>query len=235
MPRGKAAREFGRTAEPIGPPSIMSKISPIHLRFPAILLGKQGNFRHVQRLFHWNKHHGPRESDRPRPDDQPRATRYVFTGVSFPSLTITAGGIAANEDVAINVPCHTIGARKRGPSAAGKNLTIGGDLHTIISPLTLNGDGNTTITGSIDGGGVLNTLVEGGARSRKTAPESSASPGRQPIASRSACPRARSVSRKPPPKRPPATELSAAAAPSRNPVRPLAPRRGEHLWRWQGL
>ena len=29
-------------------------------------------------------------------------------------------------------------------------------MHTIISPLTINGDGDTTITGSIDGGGAAN-------------------------------------------------------------------------------
>ena len=49
-----------------------------------------------------------------------------------------------------------IGAPQSWTIDSGKSLVIGGDLHTIISPLTINGDGDTTITGSIDGGGALN-------------------------------------------------------------------------------
>ena len=36
-------------------------------------------------------------------------------------------------------------------------MTIGGDLHTIISSLTIAGSGDTVIGGSIDGGGSLNS------------------------------------------------------------------------------
>ena len=46
--------------------------------------------------------------------------------------------------------------------AAGKTLSITGPLHTIISDLTFSGAGTTTISSTIDGGGVLNTV--GGAK-----------------------------------------------------------------------
>ena len=39
--------------------------------------------------------------------------------------------------------------------APGKNLTVW-SVHTVISDLTLNGAGNTTITGMVDGGGAAN-------------------------------------------------------------------------------
>ena len=51
-----------------------------------------------------------------------------------------------------------IGAPQSWTIDAGKSLVIGGSLHTIISPLTLNGDGDTTIAGNINGGGVLNSM-----------------------------------------------------------------------------
>ena len=83
------------------------------------------------------------------------ATGYVFNGVDNPSLTITVGGITANESVAINSPVK-IGGPQTWTVASGKTLTIGGDLHTIISPLTITGSGDTVLAGSIDGGGAAN-------------------------------------------------------------------------------
>jgi fibronectin-binding autotransporter adhesin len=83
------------------------------------------------------------------------ATGYVFNGVSNGALTVTGGGITADESATINAPV-TIGAPQAWTIASGKSLVIGGNLHTIISPLSLNGDGDTTVTGSIDGGGALN-------------------------------------------------------------------------------
>ncbi|MBN2022979.1 MAG: autotransporter-associated beta strand repeat-containing protein [Pirellulales bacterium] len=94
------------------------------------------------------------------------ATGYVFSGGA---LTVTGGGITANETVAINAPV-TIGAPQTWTVASGKTLTVGGDLHTIISGLKITGSANTVISGSIDGGGALNstgvapgkiTLVDG--------------------------------------------------------------------------
>ncbi|MBN2579463.1 MAG: autotransporter-associated beta strand repeat-containing protein, partial [Pirellulales bacterium] len=84
------------------------------------------------------------------------ATGYVFNGVNNPSLTVTSGGITAHETVTIGAPV-TVGAPQSWTVDAGKTLTIGG-LHTIISHLDINGNGDTTITGAIDGGGVLNTM-----------------------------------------------------------------------------
>ena len=45
--------------------------------------------------------------------------------------------------------------------AAGKNLAVW-SIHTVISDLTLNGAGSTTITGIVDGGGRAN--LEGAPR-----------------------------------------------------------------------
>lgn len=84
------------------------------------------------------------------------STGYSFSGGA---LTVTAGGIAANESVTINSPV-SVGAPQTWTVAAGKSLTVG-SVHTIVSPLTLQATGNVTIAGSIDGGGVLNTA--GGA------------------------------------------------------------------------
>ncbi len=86
------------------------------------------------------------------------ATGYSFSGPGG-SLTITSGGITANESVSFNVPVF-IGGPQTWDIAAGKTVTAG-DLHTIISNLTLSGSGNTVITGSVDGGGAINTF--GGA------------------------------------------------------------------------
>ncbi len=83
------------------------------------------------------------------------ATGYVFNGVNNGSLTVTAGGINTSEDVVINAPV-TIGAPQTWNVAGDKWLTIGGDVHTIISGLTVNGPGRTVIDGSIDGGGAAN-------------------------------------------------------------------------------
>jgi hypothetical protein len=61
------------------------------------------------------------------------ATGYVFNGVSGGALTVTGGGITAHESVTINAPV-TVGAPQTWNVDSGKSLTIGGDLHTIISP-----------------------------------------------------------------------------------------------------
>ena len=68
------------------------------------------------------------------------ATGYVFNGVNGGALTVTGGGITANENVTINAPVK-IGAPQTWNVASGKWLTIGGDVHTIISSLTVNGHG----------------------------------------------------------------------------------------------
>ena len=81
------------------------------------------------------------------------ATGYTFSGGS---LTVTGGGITADESVTINSPL-SVGAPQTWTAAAGKTLTVG-DVHTIISPLTVNGAGSVYITGNIDGGGVINSL-----------------------------------------------------------------------------
>ncbi len=81
----------------------------------------------------------------------PGATGYVFSGGS---LTVTAGGILANESVTINSPV-TIGAPQAWTAAAGKALTINGNVSTIISTLTVGGAGVTTINGVIGNGGQL--------------------------------------------------------------------------------
>ncbi len=85
------------------------------------------------------------------------ATGYVFSGGS---LTVTAGGITANESVVINSPV-TIGAPQTWTTAAGKSLTINGNVSTIISMLTVGGAGATTINGVIGDGGAL-TGIGGG-------------------------------------------------------------------------
>jgi autotransporter-associated beta strand protein len=86
------------------------------------------------------------------------ATGYSFTGGA---LTVTAGGITANESTAINSPV-TIGGPQSWTVAAGKTLTIGNAVHTVISDLTVTGAGNTVITGPLDGGGYIN--IYGGAK-----------------------------------------------------------------------
>ena len=82
------------------------------------------------------------------------ATGYVFNGVNNGALTVTAGGITAHESVAFNVPVW-IGAPQTWTIDSGKSLSIG-DLHTIVSNLTVNAAGNFYTSGAIDGGGVLN-------------------------------------------------------------------------------
>jgi fibronectin-binding autotransporter adhesin len=84
------------------------------------------------------------------------ATGYTFSGGG---LTVTAGGITANESTTINAPL-TVGAPQTWTVASGKSLTVG-SIHTVISNLTINCVGSTTIGGSIDGGGVIN--IYGGA------------------------------------------------------------------------
>jgi fibronectin-binding autotransporter adhesin len=84
------------------------------------------------------------------------ATGYTFSGGT---LTVTAGGITANESTTISSPLF-VGAPQTWTIASGKTMTIG-DLHTIISQLTVSGSGNMTVNGTIDGGGVIN--ITGGA------------------------------------------------------------------------
>ena len=86
------------------------------------------------------------------------ATGYSFSGGS---LTITAGGIQANESVTFNSDVY-IGGPQSWNVAAGKSITVTGPLHTIISDLTFAGAGTKTISGGIDGGGVIN--LQGGAK-----------------------------------------------------------------------
>jgi fibronectin-binding autotransporter adhesin len=84
------------------------------------------------------------------------ATGYVFNGINGATLTTTAGGLQVHESVTFNNVDLKVGAPQSWTVDGGKSLYIGGSLHTIISPLTINGDGDITITGNIDGGGALN-------------------------------------------------------------------------------
>jgi autotransporter-associated beta strand protein len=84
----------------------------------------------------------------------PGAVGYTFSGGA---LTVTGGGIVANESLVINCPV-SIGAPQTWTTATGKTLTINNDVHTLISTLTVDGAGNTHIGGAIDGGGTLNSL-----------------------------------------------------------------------------
>lgn len=86
----------------------------------------------------------------------PGGIGYTFSGGA---LTVTVGGIAAHESVTFNSPI-TIGGPQNWTVDAGKSLTVAA-VHTVISDLTFNGAGNTTITGAIDGGGAIN--IYGGA------------------------------------------------------------------------
>jgi autotransporter-associated beta strand protein len=72
-------------------------------------------------------------------------------------LTVTGGGINAHANAAINMAV-TVGAPQTWTVDGGKTLSIGGDVHTIINNLTISGPGNAVISGSIDGGGALNTM-----------------------------------------------------------------------------
>jgi autotransporter-associated beta strand protein len=88
------------------------------------------------------------------------ASGYSLNNGSNGALTVTAGGIQANQSVTINVPV-TVGAPQTWTTASGMTLNVTAALHTVISNLTISGAGNTIIAGPIDGGGVLNT--NGGA------------------------------------------------------------------------
>ena len=57
------------------------------------------------------------------------STGYSFTGGS---LTVTAGGITANESTTINSPLY-VGGPQTWNVASGKTLTVSGPLHTVIS------------------------------------------------------------------------------------------------------
>ncbi len=76
---------------------------------------------------------------------QDGAGQYSLSGGS---LTITHGGIAANANAAINSEI-TVGAPQQWTVAAGKTLSIGGAVNAHISPLSINGDGDTLIQGVI--------------------------------------------------------------------------------------
>jgi autotransporter-associated beta strand protein len=94
------------------------------------------------------------------------AHSLTFTGTGYSisggALTVTAGGITANQSVTINSPV-TVGAPQTWTVAAGQNLTVWG-IHTVISDLTINAAGTVSISGSVDGGGVAN--LEGAAAGR---------------------------------------------------------------------
>ena len=81
----------------------------------------------------------------------PSAIGYVFSGGT---LTVTAGGVTANESVTINSP-FTVGAPQTWTTAAGKALNVNGAVHTIISTLSVAGAGATNISGVIDNGGAI--------------------------------------------------------------------------------
>jgi autotransporter-associated beta strand protein len=80
------------------------------------------------------------------------STNYTFSGGS---LTVTAGGIAANESATIGSPLY-VGGPQSWTVASGKTLTINGALHTVISDTTVSGAGNVVINGLINGGGAAN-------------------------------------------------------------------------------
>ena len=80
------------------------------------------------------------------------ATGYTFSGGP---LTLTSGGLSLHETTTINSDI-SIGAPQTWTLDTGKYLTIG-NLHTIISPLTINANSPMYIHGSIDGGGAANT------------------------------------------------------------------------------
>jgi autotransporter-associated beta strand protein len=82
-------------------------------------------------------------------------TGITLNGTNDPSLTITAGGITADQSLTINSQVK-IGAPQTWNVASGKSVSINGDLHTIISKLTLRGSGDVYLSGKIDGGGVAN-------------------------------------------------------------------------------
>ena len=138
--RGPAAEIIGRASDQYGTSSA------------DLCLGEQGNLRDVQpaggsmSLSGTVIAHGVTFSA--------GATGYVFNGVNGGALTVTGGGITANETVTINAPV-TIGAPQTWTIDSGKYLTVGG-IHTIISNLTINSAGNVYVNGAIDGGGALN-------------------------------------------------------------------------------
>ena len=84
------------------------------------------------------------------------AKNYSFSGGS---LTVTAGGIVANESLTVNSPIY-VGAPQVWSVRTAKTLTINGPLHTLISDLIIGGGGNTVINGAIDGGGILNSFEQ---------------------------------------------------------------------------
>ena len=84
------------------------------------------------------------------------ASGYSFAASGTASyLTVTAGGITSTNSVTFSTPIY-IGGPQSWNIASGNAMTVSGALHTIISDLTFSGAGTTTISGAIDGGGILN-------------------------------------------------------------------------------
>jgi fibronectin-binding autotransporter adhesin len=77
---------------------------------------------------------------------------YRFNGGS---LTVTGDGISTTQDVTFSAPV-TVGAPQTWTIAAGKAMTVSGAVHTVVSDLTLANSGTLSLTGGIDGGGVIN-------------------------------------------------------------------------------
>jgi autotransporter-associated beta strand protein len=88
---------------------------------------------------------------------QPLGTGSAGYSLSGGALTVTAGGITARESATIDSPL-TVGGPQTWTVAAGKTLTLGTSIHTVISTLTVAGQGDTTILGAVDGGGTINAL-----------------------------------------------------------------------------
>ncbi|MBN2580191.1 MAG: autotransporter-associated beta strand repeat-containing protein [Pirellulales bacterium] len=82
--------------------------------------------------------------------------------ISGGPLTVTAGGIYAYQSATINSPL-TIGGPQIWHVAVGMSLNVTGPVHTVISDVTVTGAGNATISGNIDGGGVINAAAYGGS------------------------------------------------------------------------
>jgi autotransporter-associated beta strand protein len=81
---------------------------------------------------------------------------YSLAANANSALTITSGGMTASNSVSFSTPIY-IGGPQTWNIASGATLSVTGPLHTIVSDLTFAGAGTKTISGAIDGGGVLNT------------------------------------------------------------------------------
>jgi autotransporter-associated beta strand protein len=72
------------------------------------------------------------------------------------SLTITSGGINTTNSLTLSSQVY-IGGPQTWNVPTGQTITVSGALHTVISNLTVAGAGNVTISGPINGGGVMNS------------------------------------------------------------------------------